>query len=150
MAHVIVKGGTYGVGGTFFGPGATECNDEEVLDAVRNADLPWIYVTDKPPAAVPVKKRMEDFLEFPEEPKPAYPTQGQKLVAETDPTEDHRGAVAKMRDVLAEPAPEPAPGYPCDFCDKVLRNPGGWIAHTKNVHPDNFEAWDAARRAAKE
>lgn len=144
MAHVIVKSGSYGIGDRFFYTGATECTDELILDAIRNEELPWIWVDEN--YAEPVESSKVST----EEPQPAIPTQGQKLVAETTHDVEVPTAVAKMEEALAPEPEKPTPGYPCPFCEKVLKNPGGQMGHIKTKHEAQFDEWDRERRAAKE
>ena len=141
MAHVVVKGATYSIGDRYFTPGATECHDEELLAVISAAarELPWLRVDYhyREPASksAPV-----------EEPKPALPTPGQKLIAETDAASRSRETAAAKIAKAEAPAPTKAkPGHPCPYCDRVLKNPMGLREHVRHGHKDRYAEFSAQR-----
>lgn len=142
MAHVVVTGGTYSIGSHYFPAGATECEDEKVLAHLRAENLKWVQVVDHWQAET-------EQLEFPEDPRPAVPTQGQKLIAESDGSVE-KSAVGRIAEVTAPAPPAKRDGAPCPFCpDRVLRNEGARIAHIRHSHSELYEDWNARRLAAK-
>ena len=143
MAHVLVKGGTYSIGSFYFPEGATECDDEQVLAHIRGEGLKWVTVEEN-------WQPEPEQLEFPEDPKPALPTQGEKLVAEDDGRVE-KSATGRIADATREKPKEELPGFPCPYCpDKVLKNEGARIAHVRAAHKELYEDWNARRLAAKE